>query len=495
MKNFSLLLVLGAALLARPARAYLVGPAPGLGALNASSALVAKVTALDAQPVEDASFQVLPGFVVTQTRFRVVSVLKDETGKVAPGGEIEFRHYAPISDSERVFAMYVPHYYRFVAGRSYLLWAKKSADGWQQFSTAPTQFQQQGALLAPDDAPVAGQISDVIWQQTNALLRSPKASDQVSALGVLNAMSSVRVGGSLGGTGDFRAVPVLDAMAPLIGSQNSDVALAAIALARLDAARVTDLLIAATFRDDSAVRVAALDALRPVKTAAVETRAREAAREAEARVGAAGLRLLGTFPDATTRATWKRAFAGANAPLIMGAIEGVRIARDAPMLPALAALLDNANADVQQQAANAMLGLPAASAQSWWKKASAHPHWGPVFTVKLAENSRDTAAYLAALTAIVARDREPVTSGQSAVYASRRLLLQYLGAQTRADLQKPGKFTAIYDALQTPDDLGQTLDLYRLYRKNGLKTRAQNVRARAETANPQYKSYFEDAAK
>ena len=495
MKIFSLLLVLGAALLARPARAYLVGPAPELTALNASSSLVAKVTALSSQDAKDASFEIYGGFVANQTRFRVVSVLKDDTKTVVPDGAIEFRHYAPFSEREPFRAMYVPHYYRFVPGRSYLLWAKKSADGWQQFSMAPTEFQQQGALLAPDDAPVAGQIRGVIWQQTNALLRSSAAADQIAAMEILSAMSRPFVGSALDGTDDFRRVEVIAEIAPLIASDNSEVALTAIGVARLDARRAIEPLLAATRADSVAVRVAALDALAPAKTAAVENRAREAARDDDARVGAAGLRLLGTFPDEPTRTAWKLALASDDKTRVAGAIEGIRIARAAPLLPDLAALLNNANADIQQQAANAMLSFPDASAQTWWKKASAHPQWGPVFIVKLAQNSRETANYLTQLTRIVARKREPVTSGQSALYGSRRVLLNYLNEQTRADLQKPGKFTAVYDALETPGDIGQSLDLYRFYQKSGLKTRAQTLREQEELANPQVKSWFDEVEK
>ena len=495
MKIFSVVLLFCALMLARPARAYLVGPAPNLAGLNASSALVAKVTALSSETVEDASFQQLSGFVVNQTRFRVVSVLKDETNGVVKDDEIEFRHYAPISDRESIYAMYVPHYYRFTPGRSYLLWARKSADGWQQFSTAPTFFQQQGALLAPDDAPVGGNIKNVIWQQTNALLGSPDAKDQRAAIEILGAMSAGMRQRIWFSTGDFRSAEVLDAIAPLIESPDDAVAQAAVGTANLNAVRVAAPLLAATRAASNQTRAAALDALRPVKTSAVEARARETAFDADPIVAAAALRLLGTFPDQTTRATWKRVLQSDDETRQLGAIEGVQIAHDAPMLPVLAVLLDDKNEGVQQGAANAMLAFPAATAKNWWEKERKHPKWGPVFVVKLAQNSRDTAAYLPELMRVVSQNREPVTSGQLAVYSSRSLLLEYLRAQTRASLRVPGRFTAIYDALETsrktPGDVGQAVNLYEFYQSQGLKTRAQNLRARVEADTPQYKVWFE----
>lgn len=491
MKIFSVVLFFCAMILARPARAYLVGPAPNLAGLNASSALVAKVTALSDETVEDASFEQLSGFVVNQTRFRVVSVLKDETKSVTPGSEIEFHHYAPISDRPKIFAMYVPHYYRFVSGRSYLLWAKKSADGWQQFSTAPTMFQQQGALLAPDNAPVQGDVKGVIWQQTNALLGSPNAKDQLAAIEILGAMSSGMRQRILFSTGDFRSAQVLDAIAPFIESPDDAVAQAAVGTANLNAVRVAAPLLAATRAASNLTRAAALDALRPVKTSAVEARAREAVSDADSGVAAAALRLLGTFPGESTRASWKRALGGTDTTVRLGALEGVQIAHDAPMLPVLVGLLDDADARVQQGAANAMLGFPAETAKIWWEKERQHPKWGPVFVVKLAQNSRDTAAYLPGLTRTVAQNREPVTNGQLAVYQSRDLLLEYLRGQKRDALHQPGRFTAIYDALETPDNFAQMFNLYNFYRTQGLKTRAQKLRARTEAENPQYKNWFE----
>ena len=491
MKNLLCLVLLCLAILASPARAYLVGPAPNLAGLNASSPLIAKVTALDSEAVEDALFQKLPLFAVKQTRFRVVSILKDETKSVVPGSEIAFRHYAPTSGKTSIFAMYVPHYYRFVPGRSYLLWAKKSADGWQQFSTAPTEFQRQGALLAPDDAPVEGDIKNVIWQQTNALLGSPDAEDQVAAIETLGAMSSGMNQRIWFSTGDFLSAQVLDAIAPFIESPDDAVAQAAVETANLNAVRVAAPLLAATRAVSNQTRSAALDALRPVKTSAVEARAREAVGDADPIVAAAALRLLSTFPGETTRATWKRTLQNADETRRLGAIEGVQIAHDAPMLPVLAALLDDKNERVQQGAANAMLAFPAATAKNWWEKERKHPKWGPVFVVKLAQSSRDTAAYLPELMRAVAQNREPVTSGQLAVYQSRDLLLEYLRGQTRDALHQPGQFTAIYDALEAPSDLGQTLSLYQFYRSQGLKTRAQNLRARTEAKEPRYKDYFE----
>ena len=70
--------------------AYLVANAVTLEDLEKESDVIFKGTLLRSEVVVDKSFRETPGFLPTESVFRVVSVLK---GNIQAGAEVRFRHY------------------------------------------------------------------------------------------------------------------------------------------------------------------------------------------------------------------------------------------------------------------------------------------------------------------------------------------------------------------------------------------------------------------
>ena len=102
-------IICGAAVLAGTgvALAYPVGPPLSLEKLTAEADLIFKGTTGSSQQVEDDWFKPYAGFVVLETPFRVISVLKGD----APGTALRFRHYE--QDPRPQGRMFEPQHYHF----------------------------------------------------------------------------------------------------------------------------------------------------------------------------------------------------------------------------------------------------------------------------------------------------------------------------------------------------------------------------------------------
>jgi hypothetical protein len=132
---------------------YLVGPPLSLDKLAAEADLIFKGTAVSGSPVQDEWFKPCAGFVSQETQFKVISVLKGD----APGAALRFRHYDESKIPQgRVFQ---PQYYHFEAGRTYLVFAKRSetAGVFRQARANHTGKEDQGVLLCPDDQPITAE--------------------------------------------------------------------------------------------------------------------------------------------------------------------------------------------------------------------------------------------------------------------------------------------------------------------------------------------------
>ena len=354
--KITLLLALVLGVFALPARAFRADEPFPLGKLDVQSSLIVKATALESEPIRDdltAEPLRLNGspYALMQTRFRIISAIK---GRLQPGDEINFRHYS-FDLNFRGGWTYSPRNYRFAAGRSYLLWANREKDSqsWQPFSPYDSSFASQGALLAADAAPVDGVIRDVVWNQIQGLLASPKTGDANTGLRYLSVMRR-RDAGTSETTGDFANDQVAEALRPLLQSNDVDVAVLSMRVAKFDAARFADELLENSRVPDFNIRAAAIDALSGVATPESETRIRAAVLDDSPDVAASALRSLAAFPDDQTRATWKRWAESDEPARRIGVAQGIARAHDAPMLPTLQTLTRDADKTVSNAAKTAL---------------------------------------------------------------------------------------------------------------------------------------------
>ena len=349
MKILSLVLLFFATILVQPARAFRVDEPFSLGNLDIQSSLVVKATVLSSEPVRgDKGIPIkMTGapYALTSTRFKIVSVFK---GRLQPGDEIEFRHYA-FDPAYRGGWSYSPRSYNFAPARSYLLWANRDGENWRPFSPYDSTFGNQGALLAADGAPVDGKIRDVVWNQIQGLLESQNTGEAITGLCYLGKMRR-RDAGSRETTGDFTNDEVAEALRPFLSSTDSDITIYAMRVAKFDAPRFASELLANSHSPDTNVRATALDALSLVSTPASEVRIRAAVNERSPDVSASALRSLATFPGDATRATWKR-WAGSDEPARRtGVAQGIARAHDKEMLPTLQTLTRDADKKVSDAA-------------------------------------------------------------------------------------------------------------------------------------------------
>jgi len=71
--------------------AYIVGPPVSMGKLTEEADIIFKGTVVSSSPApKDDWFKPVHGFMVAETQFKVISVIK---GEVAPGATLRFRHY------------------------------------------------------------------------------------------------------------------------------------------------------------------------------------------------------------------------------------------------------------------------------------------------------------------------------------------------------------------------------------------------------------------
>lgn len=219
-----LLLVAAALAWTSVALAYIVGPPLSLERLSAEADLIFKGTAVSSQPVQDEWFKPCAGFVPQETQFKVISVLKGDS----LGATLRFRHY----DESKIpqGRMFQPQYYHFKAGRTYVVFAKRSETPrvFRQARANHTSKEDQGVLLCPDDQPITAEsVKEAIWSELTLMLRSADATNVTYAVRQLDQMSGKRE--AFAATQDFDRTNVLNAVHGLMSSSSAMVAQAAIA--------------------------------------------------------------------------------------------------------------------------------------------------------------------------------------------------------------------------------------------------------------------------
>lgn len=471
----------GVAVQAYPANRQLTLPE-----LNAEADLVVKVTAISNDPVTDEKPEPETswGYRVADTRFRVVSVLKGETKGAT---EITYRHLTrPLfgGSVEQWFSIFG---FDFTPGRSYLLWANDSGAGWRQFETSQNNSFAVSALLAPDDAPVSGAITDVVWNQTVGLLQSAEQEDVRTGISNLTKLNRQNRKALAAETGAYSNAALVAAVAPFIESSDRWTALGAMRAAAMAPATVMPQLMRVSRGENGEFRLNAVYALSAAKTPASWARVREMTQDDSPDVRAMALDLLKSLPNDETRAIWRRAAHDPDIQVRKRITYIVTSTQDEAMLPTLGEMLRDSSPEIAKSAAEELLRILPDKARSWWEKERAHPLYGDDFILKLAENAPDISSYLPDLTRIVAdtsgaNDKRLLRIGRDT--RGWELLFAYLQKQPAITPENSGRTQAIFGALETPDQL-TTYNLQRLkkfYGDNGLTQRAQNLPAQASAA-------------
>jgi hypothetical protein len=214
-----LLLMLYVLASAGAAFGYLVGPSLPLDKLELEADIIFKGEAIATVPIEDELLTPISGYAARETRFKVISQIKGEAG----GDEIRFRHY---DEAPHQGKMYSPQFYHFEAGRSYIVFAKRSATGATQTRLHHTSRMDLGVLRCRDNSPVAAKaLPNIYWAEILALRESPIPAD---VLYVIRQMDEMSEGFGKDGDADFSRLDVLGIVRELVTRPEPEIAQTAI---------------------------------------------------------------------------------------------------------------------------------------------------------------------------------------------------------------------------------------------------------------------------
>jgi hypothetical protein len=499
---------------------YPVGPSLSLEALIEQADLICKCTVLKSAPVEDPWFEKVHGFLPYETRLKIITVFKGAEKE----SEITFRHYGP-GDEAAPF-VYMPQWYRFERGRSYLLFAARGErkSEYRQLWKQHKAQEDQGLVLAANaEARPALNAREAIWEELIGLLGSDERADVKYALSHLNAMS----GGDYREMADFDRKQVLEVIVPLAKAADIQIAQAAIGvlgssnpymsqdfaagwLATVgqghipghgawdrDRGNLAGQLywqeLAAVVKSDrpAEVRALAIRALGRGGAPEVRALAETWILDSEPQVRGAAAVLLADYPREANTNRLKALCRDEHAVARRGAAQGIGFGQFSHLLEELGTLLQDKDGEVSTSAALSLLSFPLTESHGILKAHRDHPQFHPLFINALAQDN--AAAYLDELCEIVKKDKQPENwwGGFVPWGDSWKILMAYAQSQPLGALKSP-KLTKVLDALEHPASgdpnapkyysSSEPRDLYAFYRKNGLYERATAFRAACKKA-------------
>jgi hypothetical protein len=511
-------IICGVAVLARTgvALAYPVGPALSLDKLTAEADLIFKGTTGSSQQVEDDWFKPYAGFVVLETPFRVISVLKGD----APGTALRFRHYD--QDPRPQGRMFEPQHYHFEKGRSYIVFARRSeaAGFFRQLQAYHTAKEDQGAFLCPDDQPVtATSVKEAIWGQLSLMLKSADATNITYAIHQLDQMSGRQ--DNFRDTQDFDRTNVLNAIHGLMTDSNPQVAGAALGavgshnpymsdertifwLATVGTGEVPgigkmdpnmnniggelywkELVNLADSKASNETRAAAIQALGLVREPSLKTAIEHWLADPAPAIRASATLLLADFPGPES---CKHLAAVANdaAPEVRACVaRATGFAQQVAAADTLAKLLADREAKVRTAAAMSLLSFsPKDKVISDIFQANVeNDEFKPLFLIALARGN--PAGYLDALASAVEQRTEPKNwwGGQIPAFTAWEILFRYLQGLPPETLRS-GKLDPYLDAMEKVGNYSSSepRDIYAFYLQRGMTERAQKYREASKKA-------------
>ncbi len=532
MKTTTLLLALGAALCFTPSvQAYLVAPAASLEELAAEADVIFKGTCLSTGAVKDDSFPSLTGFRSSATNFKVISVLKGEGP--AAGAEAVFHHYEPAPpDKNGWFMSYMPQQYQFTKGRTYLVFAKKTAQGvtLRQVWDHHTGKSDQGALQCASDEPTpAGSLKEVLWLELNLLLKSSDAKDVLYGIRQMDSLSDPqgRKEGDDGShssydhTRDFERSDVLKAIGPLLKHADAEVVQAAITLAgsgnpylseerapywlnAVGASQITglgamdarmpnpggimyreELAAIADSTAPATVRALAIRALGLVKHARIAGGMQMWQRDAEAPVRAAATMLQADYPGEAARPHVTARASDPSPEVRRCAAYVVGCLQDTSLLPLLGALLKDGDAGVRRAASESLLSFSPREPEvvALMRAHAETPEFFPLFANALA--AQDVPAHLELLAKITESKPSPTnwSGGQVPSFTAWKLLFKHLQGVPGSEL-KSGRWDRYLSAMENGYVTGSSEPtyIYAFYLKRGMPERARAYREKMKKA-------------
>jgi len=482
--------------------AYLVGPPLGLDQLVQESDVIVKAKVIVSKPVKDEWFTEYGGFEAYATDMRVVSVIKGDMGIRT----MTFRHYG-LSKDTRGFMM-MPQHYEFQAGRTYIVFAKKTdADGvyrqlWKNHKTK----EDQGVFLAGDSRPVAEDksVKEIIWAELCALLKSTDPDDVSYSIGQLDEMS----GGRFFELDDFDRGPVLEVIHPFLSSVDKEVATVAIRAIGADSPYLKDDYaphwLTATgsgrihgfaewkrdlknpgghtyWRELAAVadggaaediRALAIRALGRAGEPGVMDCVVRWVMDPDRLVRQAGVILLADFPGKKASGLLANLSKDEAAEVRLGVARAVGFGQFEDLLPVLERLLADEDPRVGAAAALSLISFPAAKVDAILKAHVDDAEFKSVFVNALAET--DPEPYLDALAEIIQRCLEPKQfwGGRIPHALSWKILFEYLQGKSDEDLSS-GSLDTYMDALERAKfySSSEPRDLYAFYVKHAMMDR------------------------
>lgn len=517
MKNYRIWLVIVICSLAisRMASGYFVSPAPTLDQLEEESDLIFKGEAIEGKPVQDEWFKDAPGYEARETRFKIISKIKGEVGD----HEIRFRHYDKKAGGINL-GMESPQFYHFEPGRTYIVFADKTATGARQLKPNQTDKMDSGVLRCRDERPVTAKtLTEIYWSELIALRDSPVTDDVVYAIRQLDEMSE-SPGERLNDPKDFSRIDVLAAVRGLIARPETEIAQAAIRLIGDGSPYLSDDLApywlgtigvetpglsqfepgirnvggALAWRELVAVansnvapetRALAIRATGLVKAWQLHQRFMDAWLKAqEIPVRAAAVMLLSDFALPCDYTTGQFAgFAADPAPEVRKcAAYAIGFMQNPDIIPVLSKLIKDEDKAVRRAAMESLRSfrpeIPAVAAAL--KQDLGNPESQPLSLLALAREN--PGVHLEELAKAIEGKTDPTNwhGGEIPAFTAWKLLFKHLRAQPATEIQS-GKWDRYLDALESVGQYSSSepRDIYAFYLQRGMPERAAKYRAKA----------------
>ena len=522
-----LLIVICSLAISRMAPGYLVGPALTLDQLAEESDVIFKAEAIEGKPVQDEWFKDIPGYAARETRFKIISQIKGGAGS----GEARFRHYDENADGLGL-GSYNPQFYHFEPGRTYIIFADKTATGTRQIRLDHTMQMDSGVLRCRDDRRVTAKtLHEIYWTELIALRDSPMVDDVVYAIRQLDEMSESPGRREIGGAKDFSRIEVLSAVRGSISRPEPEIAQAAIRLIGDGSPYLSDDLApywlgtigvetpglsqfepgirnvggALAWRELVAVansnvapetRALAIRATGLVKAWQLHQRFMDAWLKAqEIPVRAAAVMLLSDFALPCDYTTGQFAgFAADPAPEVRKcAAYAIGFMQNPDIVPVLSKLIQDEDKAVRRAAMESLRSfrpdIPAVAAAL--KQDLTNPESQPLSLLSLARGN--PGAHLDELAKAIECKTEPTNSsgGEIPAFTAWKLLFKHLRAQPAAEIRS-GKWDRYLDALESVGQYSSSepRDIYAFYLQRGMPERAAKYRAKAKKALPWDIDYF-----
>ena len=512
------------------AMGYHVGPTLNLEKLTAEANIIFKATVVSSSLVEDESFKPCQGFVVQETQFKIITMLKGESATET----MRFRHYdrSPSPGWES----FAPQYYHFQTARTYIVFAKSTdtANVVRQAWMNHTGKIDQGMLLCPDDQPVkSGDAKEVFWSELTAMLKSGDAGDVIYAIGQLDQMSGLR--DEYSSTKDFDRKDVLVAIHEMLTTHDEKIAQRAIAvfgsgnpylsddsaeywLATVGSAEVPgigtwdpkmrnlggelywkDLVAIADGKMPTETRTRAIRALGLVREPSLRKPLQGWLADAEPAVRAAAAVLLADFlgPDTRKQLT---ALATDAAPVVRADVaRAIGYSQEKALAGLLGRFLEDKDAKVRRAAAMSLLSFsPKSEAVARVFRAHLnHREFRPLFVNALACEKLEP--YLEAVARIVEEKTDPTNwpGGEIPAYTAWKMLFGYLRSQPVAKV-RAGKLDRYLEAMEKVGHYSSSepRDIYAFYLQRGMTERAKSFRDRStKTVSYNLDYYFDQVDK